>query len=244
MQRTIQLNSQFLQFESNFCLNPFFERTICLHQSFNFSSKSPIFTTSPLLSHKTQTQNRIICARKSKRKYGSETSTRFMLEMISILASNLKILPQPLDLVVQNLVAGDGEGLRFLNGFKGAAFDALRRPTTTRRRINGKKILGFLAFLGSFILCLLFAKELNSYLLFGVLGFLFFVVALIKEWKRGFKDWIFGFCFVGILVGFGLRGNEAMKWIKDIRVSSSSSSSCFPIMETVRRGKRRDKWAL
>ncbi|XWS64567.1 hypothetical protein CRYUN_Cryun05aG0014900 [Craigia yunnanensis] len=159
-----------------------------------------------------------------------------MLELISILASNHKILPQPLDLVAQILVGRDGGGLGFLNGFKGGGFNGWRRPT----RRNGKKIIGFLAFLGSCILCLLLGKELSTELLFGVLGFSFFVVALIKEWRRWLKDWIFGFCFVAVFIGLGLRGNEAMKWIKKTRVSSSSS----PMMEIVRRGKRRGRWAL
>ncbi|XWS58217.1 hypothetical protein CRYUN_Cryun08bG0015700 [Craigia yunnanensis] len=237
MQKTLQFKSQIIHFKNNIFLNPFLETTISL-QSFNFSSKSPIFTTSPLLSRKTQIQKPIICVRKSKRRYGSERSTKFVLELISILVSNLKILPQPFDLVVQNLVGGGGGRLGFLNGFKGGGFNGWRRPTTKRR--NGKKILGFLAFLGSCILCLLFGNELRSELLSGVLGLIFFVFALIKEWRRGLKDWIFGFCCVGIFVGLGLRGNEAMKWTKETRVSSSSSS----MMEIVRRGKRRGRWAL
>ncbi|XVE89706.1 hypothetical protein DITRI_Ditri20bG0017400 [Diplodiscus trichospermus] len=160
-----------------------------------------------------------------------------MLELISILASHHKILPLPWDLVLQILVGEDGRGLKFLNGFKGS-FNGRRRPT----KRNGKKILGFLAFLGSCILCLLLPKELSSELAFGVLGLCFFVVALIKECKRGLKDWIFGFCCVGILVGLGMRGNEAMKWIKKTRVSSSAAAS--PMLEIVRRGKRRGRWAL
>ncbi|XVF57421.1 hypothetical protein PTKIN_Ptkin06aG0204000 [Pterospermum kingtungense] len=118
MHNTLQFKSQFLHFQNNVDINPFLESTFSL-QSFSFSSKSPIFTTSPWLSRKTQIPKPTICARKSKRRYGSERSTKLVLELVSILASNLKILPQPLDLVVQNLVAGDGEGLGFLNGFKG-----------------------------------------------------------------------------------------------------------------------------
>ncbi|XP_022747751.1 uncharacterized protein LOC111297315 [Durio zibethinus] len=244
MQKSLQFKSQFLHFRNNIFLNPFIETSISL-QSFNCSSKSPIFTASPLLSRKTQIQKPIICARKGKSRHGSARSTKFVLELISILASNLKILPQPLDLIVQNLVSGDGRELAFLNGFKGIGFNGWRRPTTKRR--NGKKILGFLAFLGSCFMCLLFGKELRSELLFGVIGFIFFVFALIKEWRRGHKNWVFGFCCVGIFVGLGLRKNEAMKWIKDIRVSSSSSSSSsssYSSIEIVRRGKRRGRWAL
>ncbi|XVE62983.1 hypothetical protein DITRI_Ditri06bG0163200 [Diplodiscus trichospermus] len=235
MQKAVRFSyQQFPHFKNSLFLDPFFETTISL-QSFNYSSKSPVFTTSPLLSYKTQIQKSIICARKSKSRYGSERSTKLVLELVSILASNLKILPQPLDLVVQNLVGRDGGGFGFLNYFEGGAFNGRRRPTTRRR--YGKKILGFLALLGSCILFLLFGKEITIELLFGVLGFIFFVLALIKEWRKGLKDWIFGVCFVGIFVGLGLRGNEAMKWI---RVSSSSP----PMMEIVRRGKRRSKWAL
>ncbi|KAK6243102.1 hypothetical protein QUC31_009511 [Theobroma cacao] len=235
MQKTLQFKPQFLHLENNLIFNPFLETTLSL-QSFNCSSKSPIFTPSGLFSHKTQIQKPIICARKSRRRYGSERSTKFVLELISILASNLKILPQPLDLVVESLVGADGGGLEFLNGFKGGSFTGWRRRT---RRTNWKKILGFLGFLGFCVLCLLFGKELRSELLFGGLGFGFFLIALIKEWRRGLKDWIFGFCCVAVLVGLGLRGNEAMKWIKQTKVSSSS-----PMVENVRRGKRGGRWAL
>ncbi|KAA3486749.1 hypothetical protein EPI10_030627 [Gossypium australe] len=43
-------------------------------------------------------------ARRSKRRNGSDKSTKFVLKLISTLASNLKILPQPLDLIVQKLL--------------------------------------------------------------------------------------------------------------------------------------------
>ncbi|MBA0771210.1 hypothetical protein Gotri_019708 [Gossypium trilobum] len=235
MEKSIQFKSQILHYRTNSFLNPFLESTISL-QAFNCSWKSPIFTASPLLSPKTQIQKPIICARRSKRRKGSDRSTKLALELMSILASNLRILPQPLDLIVQNLVAADEEGLGFLNGFNGVRFKGWKKPTMRRR--NGKKILGFLVILGSCILFLLFGKEISSDLLFGILGLIFFVFALIKEWGRGFKAWVFGVCCVGVSVGLGLRGNEAMKWIREIRVPSSSSS----VMEIVRRGKRRSKW--
>ncbi|GMI65610.1 hypothetical protein HRI_000230300 [Hibiscus trionum] len=236
MQSTVQLKSQFLHPRTIFFLNPLLKSTISL-QNFNYSSKSPVFTASPLFQRKTQIQKPIICARKSKRRPGSRISTNVALELISILASNLKILPPPLDLVLQHLVAADGEDLGFLNGFNGGRFHPWKRRRARKR--NGEKILGFLVILGSCIVCLLIGKELRSDVLFGILGFIFFVFALIKGWRRGFKDWIFGFVCVGILLGLGLMGNGGMKWIKEIRVPSSSS-----MMEIVRRGKRRGRWAL
>ncbi|KAK8493174.1 hypothetical protein V6N12_018627 [Hibiscus sabdariffa] len=232
MQFTIRFKSQFLHPGTTVFLNPVLKSTISLH-NFNNSSKSPIFTAAPLLSRKTQIQKPVVCARKSRR-YDSRRSADSALELISILASNLNVLPQPLDLVLQHLVAADG-GLRFLNGFNWVRFYPWKRRRV--RKSSGDKILGFVVILGSCIACLLLGKELRSDLLFGILGFIFFVFALIKEWRRGFKVWIFGVCCVGILVGLRHRGNEGMKWFKEIRVSSS-------MMEIVKRGKRRGRWAF
>ncbi|XP_039040438.1 uncharacterized protein LOC120178719 [Hibiscus syriacus] len=236
MQSTIQLKSQFLHSRTYFFLNPFLESTISL-QNFNDSSKSPVFTASPLFSRKTQIQKPTVCARKSQRRYGSKRSTDLALELISFLASNLKVLPPPLDLFLQHLVAADGEGPGFLNGFNGGRFYQWRRRRVRRR--NGGIFLGFLVILGSCVVCLFLGKDVRSDLLFGILGFICFVLALIKEWRRGFKDWVFGFVCVGILLGLWFSRNGGMKWIKEIRVPSSSS-----VMEIVRRGKRRGRWAL
>ncbi|OMO99121.1 hypothetical protein COLO4_13498 [Corchorus olitorius] len=229
MQGTLQFKSPFLHFNRILSLNPSLEPNSSL-QSFNCSTKSPI------LPHKS-TQKPILCARNSKSRYGYQRSSKFILELIS-LASDLRILPQPLDLVAQNLVGRDGRGLRFLNGLKGVSFNG-RRRTTTRRR-NGMKVLGFSVLLGSCILCLWFGKELRSELVFGVLGFGFFVAALIKEWNKGLKNWIFGVCCVGVLVGFGLSGNKGMKLIQETKISSSSSQ----MVEFLRRGRRRGRWRL
>ncbi|KAK8633251.1 hypothetical protein V6N13_014099 [Hibiscus sabdariffa] len=124
MQSTIRFKSQFLHSETTMFLNPVLKSTISLH-NFNNSSKSHIFTAAPLLSRETQIQKPVICARKSRR-YGSKRSADSALELISILASNLNVLPQPLDLVLQHLVAADG-GLRFLNGFNGVRFYPWKR---------------------------------------------------------------------------------------------------------------------
>ncbi|MBA0578308.1 hypothetical protein Gorai_020597 [Gossypium raimondii] len=49
------------------------------------------------------------------------------------------------------------------------------------------------------ILCL-FRKEISSDLLFGMIGFIFFVFALIKVWRMGGLELVFwGFCCDGVL---------------------------------------------
>ncbi|MFQ6619293.1 hypothetical protein Gotur_000630, partial [Gossypium turneri] len=103
IEKSIQFKSQILHYNTNIFLNPFLESTISL-QTFNCSWKSPIFTISSVLSTKTQIQKPIICAKISKRRNGSHGSTKLALELVSILASNLKILLQPLDLIIQILV--------------------------------------------------------------------------------------------------------------------------------------------
>ncbi|KAH7574541.1 hypothetical protein JRO89_XS03G0309400 [Xanthoceras sorbifolium] len=113
-----------------------------------------------------------------------------MLQLISVFASNLKVLPQPLDLVVAEFSGGDGGRL----------------------------------------------GELKSEVYYGVLGLsVLFGANFFKGLKRNVKVLIFGLCCLGILVGLGLRRNEAMKWVDGFRI-------CSPIVEIVggkRKGRRR-----
>lgn len=184
------------------------------------------------LSHKTHIQKPIICAKKNKRKSGSQRLTRFILESIPIIASNLKILPQPLDQVIGEFGGGgDGGGIGFLKGFGGGGgFDGWRR----RRR--GKNNLGFLVVCG---LALYFGIELKSEVFWWVLGLGFglFGVVFVKGWKRGVKDWVLGLCWFGVLVGLGLRREEMQKWVERFRVGS-------PVLEIVRKRKRNGRRAF
>ncbi|KAL0013478.1 hypothetical protein SO802_000547 [Lithocarpus litseifolius] len=206
-----------------------------LYNTTKFAANSSFIHSSLLLSHQTQMQNSIfqtpvICARRSKRRNGSQRSTRFILQLITTMASKLKILPQPLDLVIAEIGGGDGNGggFWFWKVFGGGGFDGWRRR---RKRNRNLLILGFLAICG---LGFLFGKELQlqSNVLGGVLGF-GLIGSVLIQWceNRGAKDWIFGFCVGGVLMGLGLRKEEMQKWVEKFRV-------CSPIMQVKKLKKK------
>ena len=205
--------------------------------------KLSFIRSSLLLSHRTQIQNSIICARKaqqpvicarkSKRRNGSQRLMRFALELISIMASKTNILPQPLDLVIGEIGCGDGNGrggVWFWKVFGGGGFGGWRR-----KRKRNMLLLGFLLIFG---LGLLFGKEVERNVLCGCLGIVLLDVVLIQWWgKRRSKDWVLGFCIGGVLMGFGLRREQVQKWVERVRV-------CPPMMDIGRRRRGKGGRAL
>ncbi|GMY35576.1 hypothetical protein FCV25MIE_30818 [Fagus crenata] len=205
-----------------------------LYRPTTFAPTFSFIRSSLFLSHQTQIQNSIIyarktqtpviCARRNKRRNGSQRSTRFMLQLITIMASKF-ILPHPLDLVIGEIGGGDGNGgggVWFWKVFGGGGFDGWRRR---KRKINRKLLIfGFLVICG-LGLCLWFGKELESNVVCGVLGFGIIGAALI-QWleKIGAKDWVLGFCVGGVLMGLGLRRGEMQRWVERV-------GACSPIMQ-------------
>lgn len=178
-----------------------------------------------MILYKSQIHKRIICARKNRRRFGSQRWRKLILDLSSIAAINLKILPPLLDLVIGELSGGDGGGQRFWRSIGREAFGGSRK----RRKRN--KNLGIWVSLGFLILCLLLSKELKIEVVFGILGFGFFGNFLIKERKRGLKDLVSALCCIAVLVGLVYRGEEALKFAKKIRVSS-------PMVEMVTGARR------
>ncbi|KAL5580911.1 hypothetical protein UlMin_013353 [Ulmus minor] len=102
-----------------------------------------------------------------------------MLNLLRIILSNLKILPQPLDLVVRELATGYGNG---------GGFCVLEGRRRRKLWLHGFLVICFFS--------LLFGREIESNLLWWVLGFAPFGVALIQLWEnREIEIWVLGFCF-------------------------------------------------
>ncbi|KAL6142654.1 hypothetical protein ACLB2K_060931 [Fragaria x ananassa] len=171
-----------------FFINPIAKTQISLQSSVS-APRSHLFS----LSHRTQNQKPILNSRKKRTANGSLKLQRFLLRLVPIIASNLKLLPQPLDQVLEEISGGDGGGggVRFWKGFGGGGFDGFR---SKRKR----KLLLLFLFYGILVSCgfgLLFGGDLESNvvwcgLCFGAIG-----VGLVHWWeKRGFKrkelrDW-------------------------------------------------------
>ncbi|XP_010105836.2 uncharacterized protein LOC21386013 [Morus notabilis] len=198
--------------------NTIAERTVSLQIS-PFPRKSPDFGSFLSNAPQIYLQNPIICARKRRKRINSDKSTRFLINLISVVASSLKILPQPLDLVLEEIGGGDGTaggcgGLGFWKGFGWGGFDGWRK----RRRKRNLWLYGFIAICG---LGLLFGREIESNAFWWGLGLGPFGVALIQWWEKtgGVQAWVLGLCLWSFLVGLTFRREELQKWLARFRVT-------------------------
>lgn len=176
-----------------------------------------------LLAHQIQTkthfQKPIVSAKWGKRRSGSQRSHKLIIDSIAFVASNLKILPEPLDSLVREfwVVGGGGNGGKFWskNGFGGG--DGRR---------SRKNQIGFWVLLmisSGLALCVVLERERESDLLFwiSVVVFAFAVLFSLKGWRREIKEWVLGFSCGAALMGLGLKNNENLvKWVDRFRAKS------------------------
>ncbi|XP_031255405.1 uncharacterized protein LOC116113393 [Pistacia vera] len=228
MAQFLDLKSQFVLSKHFLLMNPVVETNILLRNT-NFAPKFPSFHSSVTFSRQIHLLKPITFAKKSKRRRGFQRSRKFMVQLISILASNLNIIPQPLDIVIEEFIGGDGGGLWFLKGLRGGGFGWGRK-----RKTGNLGVLVILAFLG--FLYLFFGGELKTDVFCGVLGIGSSGFVLIQGLKRNVKALIFGMCCFGSLMGLGWRREEATRWIDEFR--------SYPMVEILARGKRKGRRAL
>ncbi|KAF5740073.1 hypothetical protein HS088_TW11G00137 [Tripterygium wilfordii] len=208
MQKPLSLKTnQYFLLENPILLNGSTQCTI-------FPPKSPSF----------HFQLPFICAGKKKRQSGSRKFTKFVLDSLPIIALNLKIIPQPFDLVIEEFAGGNGGGLGFWKGL-GGGFNWWRR--------GRKKNLELLLFVVVFGLWVFWGRELRNDLFWGISGLGLFWAVLRKEWRRVVNNLVFGICCFGVLVCLGLRKGELTKCVQKIGISSpnpqnikSRKSSC------------------
>ncbi|XP_050382919.1 uncharacterized protein LOC126799711 [Argentina anserina] len=228
--QTLHFKTQpFLSIPSSFFINPI-SKTHNLLKSSVFASRSHLFRASLSLSDRTQTQKPIVNSRKNRRANGSVKLQRFLLRLVPIIASSLKLLPQPLDLVLEEIGGGGGGrgGLGFWKSFGGGGFDGFR---SKRKR----KLLLLFLFYGVLVSCgygLLFGGDLESNVLWFGLCFGAVGVGLVHWWEmRG----LFGAFVWGVLVGSGFKRKDLRDWGLKLR----------PMMENVTlRSKRSGRRAF
>ncbi|XP_057497181.1 uncharacterized protein LOC130781842 [Actinidia eriantha] len=232
MQKTLYFKSQFVLSEASIAFNsnakmfiPLYTRFSLIKPSFSITpSNLSLLTHNPSLPlslwNQTQIRNPITCVRSSRRRIGYQRSRKLVFEIVSFVASNLNMVPEPLALAIREFGGGDGGGHGFWKGFGGGGFDGWGRKRKSK--------LGFFVFL---FFCglgmwLVLGKQIDFDVFLGVLAISLLGVS-IRGWKRGFKDWILGFCFCAVLVGLGLRRENFQRWEK------------FGAMVTLRRRKGR-----
>ncbi|XP_068341528.1 uncharacterized protein [Pyrus communis] len=226
MRLILHFQSQPVLAKQSLCFSHPFVKTKTSLPSNLFAPKSPIFTIPLSLYHQIQTHNPILCARKNKRRNGSQRLTRLLLQLMPAIVSNFKILPEPLDLVVEEFCSGDGSGggLGIWKGFGGGG-DGFGRKG------KRKSLLLFLLY-GVLVICglgLLFGGDVESNVVFCGLGFGLSGVAMVQWWD---KIGIFAIFFGGVLVGLGFQREELQK------LGLKIGAFC-PAMETVTRRTRR-----
>ena len=205
--------------------------SILAPRSVHFRSMFPV-------SRQTETKHSIVCARKSNRRGGiSQGSKKLMLDLVSMIAVNLKILPQPLNLLIGEFARRDGNAvcLEYLNGFGGLAFESWRRKRKRTRKWS------WFVFVSVCSLGLLYWKISELDLFLRLLSFC--LVGISFVWLRrnkAFKEWILGL-FLGIALASSRLGKEDLKfWVERLR-------NCYPAAQIVtgnrnRRRKGRNAW--
>ncbi|PON43955.1 Transmembrane protein [Trema orientale] len=229
MMKTLNLESPLLLSRRSLSFNQIHETNASLHITI-FGTRPPTLGLTISNSHRIQI-HKFICARKRKRRTGSERTTRFMLNLMAAIASNLKIFPQPLNLVLEEFGGGDGSGggggLGLWKGFGWGGFDGWRRKRRRKWWLYGFLIICGLGFL--------FGREIESNVAWWGLGFGPLGVALIQFWEKngGIQFWVLGFfCLWSFLVGVAFRREELQKWVGRFSLPSS-------MVESVRRQRRR-----
>ncbi|PIN14945.1 hypothetical protein CDL12_12420 [Handroanthus impetiginosus] len=155
-------------------------------------------------------QKSFICAEKRTKRYGIGRSSKFMFQSAFAIASKLRILPEPVELILREFGGGNGGGNGFWNGFGWGEFDGWRRRRSTKLGMVGILVIcGVGLWLGS-------GKELvldfDTFL--RGLGLILFGVS-VHGWRRGIRDWILGFCCCAFLAGVVLKKGDFERWIRD-----------------------------
>lgn len=165
-------------------------------------------------------QRPIVSALRRKRRSGSARSTKILLESAYLVASKLKIFPEPIELLMREFCGGNGGGGLFFKGYGGEGSGGWRK----KKKMNWV-VLGSLVILG-IALSLAVWKEYDLEMVFGVAGLSLLGLSL-SVWKRGVLDWALGFCCCAALGGFLLKGD------------SQSGVKLLETMKINRRRKRR-----
>ncbi|XP_042051423.1 uncharacterized protein LOC121796694 [Salvia splendens] len=154
----------------------------------------------------------IVCAVNRRNRYGMiSKSGKLMLESAYIIASHLRILPDPVDSILREFGAGNGGRNGFWSGSGRGGSDGWRRRRKTRLGL-----VGILVILGAVGLWWVVGKELalDSDAFFGGLGLVLFGLS-VEGWRRGARDWILGFCCCAVLVGLVSTKADFPVWLKN-----------------------------
>lgn len=186
-------------------------------------------------SRQTQIQKHIIRAA-NKRSHNGFARSGKIVQSAYYIASKLKILPEPLDLLIQEFGVGGGNRGGFFGSRKGSGWGGF--DGWGRRR--NKRNLGFLGILvvSGLGLWFILGKRSDSVLFSGSFGLVLLGLSM-EGWRRGLKDWALGFCCCAFLVSLALKKEDFQKLVGSVLKMKDSQkwAKSFAAMQCGRRRK-------
>ncbi|XP_028787317.1 uncharacterized protein LOC114743281 [Neltuma alba] len=164
-------------------------------------------------------QQPVICARKTGRRGGSHSSKKLMLELASMVALNLNILPQPLNSLIGEFAQRDGKGIlsELQRVLRGGVLNGWRR----KKQSSGKQSWFILLLVCGSLMCWKI-MELDMFLMvscFSLVG-----LSIIQLWRRkAFKEWILGSLFGIVLLSCKIGKGEMKFVVERLKIRSSAA---------------------
>ncbi|CAH9073653.1 unnamed protein product [Cuscuta epithymum] len=173
------------------------------------------------LSSQINVRRRIASVLKRKKKSGSSRSTKILLQSAYLVASNLKIFPEPFDSLIREFIGGNGGGGVFLKGYGGEGSGGRR---------SGKRnwiviVMGIIVIVG-LALSLALWKELDLDMVIVGLGLCLFLLS-VNVWRRKVLDWVLGFCccaFGGFVFNEDLQ--RGVKFLEAMKIAKRRKRRC------------------
>lgn len=160
---------------------------------------------------KSQIQKPITCARKRRRQNGSSRSAKLVIESAYHIASRLRIIPEPLDLLIKELGSGSGNGGGFWFPKGGSGWGGFDGEGKRRRRNNRKMAFFGVAVILGLGIWMILGKEFNTDVFLKVLGFMVLGLS-VYGWKNTrFRDWALGFSSCAALVSLAMKKEDFQK---------------------------------
>lgn len=191
---------------------------ICSPLDFTSSNKGKLVTFSHcrrfLIIGKSQIQKPITCARKGRRRNGSSRSAKLVIESAYQIASRLRIIPEPLDLLIKELgnVGGNGGGFWIPNGGSGwGGFDGWGNGRRRRRRSNRKIAIFIVAVILGLGIWMILGKEFKTDVFLKVLGFMVLGLSVYRWNNTRFRDWALGFSSCAALGSLAMKKEDFQK---------------------------------
>lgn len=171
-------------------------------------------------SHPTPTHKLILCA---DRRGWSQSSNRKILQLASIVAFNLKILPEPFNSLIGEIARGDHQILsRLVGGGRGKL---------TKRRSG--KTFAWLFFVSVCVAGLWSWRVSDLDLFLRSLLFCLVGVSSIRLWlgNKAIKEWFLGFlCGIVLMMSFRLSKEDVKFWVHKLR-------TCSPVAQITMRNR-------